>query len=75
MSAVLPPRLHERIREAIRQRLADQGPAAPVQVSRILRDVRSETDTSQIADDDLVRQIVLDATDRGLSVHFDRENQ
>lgn len=74
MSTTLPPRLPEGIKNAIRQRIAKQASAAPVQISRLLRDIRSTVDASSITDDELVQQIVIDATDRGLSVHFDRES-
>lgn len=74
MKATPSPRLPEAIKEAIRQHIAGRTSTAPVQVSRLLRDVRSAIDASQVTDDELVEQIVMDATDQGLPVHFDREN-
>ena len=41
MKATPSPRLPEAIKEAIRQHIAGRTGAAPVQVSRLLRDVRS----------------------------------
>lgn len=73
MKATPSPRLPEAIKEAIRQHIAGRTGAAPVQVSRLLRDVRSAVDTTHLTDDDLIEQIVMDATDHGLSVHFDLE--
>jgi hypothetical protein len=73
MKATPSPRLPEAIKEAIRQHIAGRTGAAPVQVSRLLRDVRSAVDTTHVTDDELVKQIVMDATDHGLSVHFDLE--
>lgn len=75
MRATPSPRLPEAIKEAIRQHIAGRTSAAPVQVSRLLRDVRSAVDTAHITDEELVEQIVMDATDHGLSVHFDHENK
>lgn len=74
MSAILPPRLPAGIREAVRRRLTGQPSVVPVRISRILQDLRSSADTSRVTDDELIRQIVMDATDHGLAVHFDRES-
>ena len=72
MSLSLSPRLPESVKEAVRLHIAGQSAIAPVQISRILHDIRSKVDVPHISDEDLVRQIVMDATDHGLSVHFDR---
>jgi hypothetical protein len=66
--------LPESVKEVVRRQLAKQAAAAPVQLSRILRDVRSTVDASHVTDEELVRQIVMDATNHGLSVHFDQKN-
>lgn len=74
MSTTLPSRLPESIKEAVRQHIAKQAAVAPVQVSRILRDIRSSVDATHVTDEELVQQIVVDATNHGFSIHFDQEN-
>ena len=75
MSTTVPPRLPEHVKEVVRRQIAKQAASAPVQLSRMLRDVRSTVDASHVPDEELVRQIVMDATNRGLSVHFDQGNR
>lgn len=75
MKAAVAPRLPESIKEVIRQHIAKRGSMAPVQISQILRDVRLTVDASHATDDELVQQIVMDATDHGLSVHFDNQGE
>ena len=70
--ARLPPRLSFVTREAILRNLVSQYRSTPVPVSRILRRVRKEYPLITDGDDALIRQIVLDATDHGLAVYFDK---
>lgn len=70
-----PPRLPRVVKAAIRHRLEGQHRTTAVPVSRILKDVRAEITALEVSDEELIRQIVIDATDHGLAVHFDHDGE
>lgn len=67
------PRLSLAAKEAILRRLATQGRTTPVPISKMLRDIRTGFPALRESDEDLIRQIVTEAADHGLAVHFDRQ--
>lgn len=75
MSSGPMPRLSSAAREAIIHRLASWSKSAPVPISRILHDIRSDTPNLRESDEELIQQIVMDATDSGFAVHFDRDGE
>lgn len=68
------PRLSLAAREAIIRRLTAQNAFAAVAISRILRDVRADCPALAEDNDDLIRQIVIEATDLGYAVDFDERS-
>lgn len=75
MSSGPMPCLSLAAREAIIRRLASRSKLVPVPISRILRDIRSDTPDLGESDDELIHQIVMDATDSGFAVHFDGDRE
>ena len=67
------PRLSLAEREAIRNSLEGRGRSAVVPISRILHDVRRNAPNLSESEEDLRYQIVMDATNHGLAIHFDQE--
>lgn len=67
-----PPRLSTAAREAIHRGLVGQYRSTAVPISRILRTIRTELPALPYSDEELIQQIVLDATGQGLAVHFDK---
>ena len=68
------PRLSVAAREAILRGLSRQSGSAAVPISRVLHNIRTDFPALRESDEDLIRQIVIDATGRGLAVYFDREH-
>ena len=75
MSGTPMPRLSLAAREAIIHRLASRSKLAPVPISRILHDIRSDAPDLRESDEELIQQIVMDATDSGFAVHFDHDSE
>lgn len=70
-----PPRLSLSTREAIRNRLSGLNRSTAVPISRILSHVRSTIPKLDESDDDLIEQIVMEATGNGFAIHFYMERK
>lgn len=66
-------RLSIAARKAIHSQLSNSPGSTAVPISKILREIRSDVPELRKSDEELIDQIVMEATDYGLAVHFDQE--
>ena len=68
-----PARLSVAARDAIHRHLATQDKVTAVPISKILGIVRNDFPDLHATDDELLDHIVLEATNHGLAVDFDKK--
>lgn len=68
-----PRDLSRAAREAIHRSLARRSHLAAVPVTSLLQELRKEGATVYESEEELIHHIVMEATDYGLAVHFDKD--